>query len=106
MPSSKRNDGGIDVPHLVGARRSKAHLWLCGVHAEAGAAPPVLPDEAVPGGGRGPDRAEPLRQEGERAGRDVPVLGCGHHGLNSPDLGPGQSMGRRVPADTRSRVPS
>ena len=95
-PVKQADDGGVDVPHLVSARRSKAHLRLCGVHAEAGAAPAVLPDEAVPGGGRGPDRAEPLRQDGERAGRDVPVLGCGHHVLNCPDLGRGQSMRRRV----------
>ena len=44
----------------------------------------------------GPDRAEPLRQDGERAGRDMPVLGRGHHVLDCPDFGWGQSMGRRV----------
>jgi hypothetical protein len=60
------NDGGVDVPHLVSARRSKAHLWLCWMTAEAGAAPPVLPDEAVPGGGRDPDRAELLRSTARR----------------------------------------
>ena len=41
-PVKQADDGGVDVPHLVSARRSKAHLRLCGVHAEAGAAPPVL----------------------------------------------------------------
>src|ERR1700680_2007063 len=29
--------------------------------------PAVLPDETVPGGGRGPDRAEPLGEDGERS---------------------------------------
>jgi hypothetical protein len=43
-------------------------------HARA-RAPGVLPYEAVPGGGRGQDLAEPLGEDGERAGRDVPVFG-------------------------------
>jgi hypothetical protein len=44
----------------------------------------------------GPDFAEPLRQDGERAGRDVPVLERGYHVLDRPDFGCGQSMGRRM----------
>ena len=95
-PVEQADDGGVDVPHLVGSRRSKAHLRLGRVHAEPRAAPAELPHEVVPGRGGGPDRAEPLRQDGERAGRDVPVLERGHHVLDRPDLGWGQSMGRRV----------
>ena len=75
------HSGCVDVPHLVGSRRAKAHLWLRRVHAEPGAAPAELPHEMVPGRGGGPDPAEPLRKDGERGGRDVPVLERGHHVL-------------------------
>jgi hypothetical protein len=50
----------------------------------------------VPGRGGGPDLAEPLRQDGERAGRDAPVLERRHHVLDRPDLGRGESMGGGV----------
>ncbi len=43
-----------------------------------------------------PRLAEPLRKDGERTGRDMAVLERGHHVLDRPDLGWGQSMGRRV----------
>jgi hypothetical protein len=45
------------------------------MYAKPGAALAVLPDEAVPGGRRGPHRAEPLGEDGERAGRDVTIIG-------------------------------
>ncbi len=90
------NDGGVDVPHLVGSRRSNAHLRLCWVHAEPGATPAELPHETVASRGRGPDLAEPLREDRERAGRDVPILGRGHHVPDRPNFERGQSMGRRV----------
>src|SRR3989442_736946 len=55
-----------------------------------------------------PDLAEPLRTDGERAGRDVPVGGRGHHVRDRPNFGWGQSMRRRVrtgrPIVTRTRV--
>ena len=95
-PVEQADDGGVDVPHLVGSRRSKAHLRLGRVHAEPGAAPAELPHQVVPGRGGSPDLAEPLRKDGERPGRDMPVLERGHHVLDRPDLGWGQSMGRRV----------
>jgi len=41
------NNGGVDVPHLVGARRSKADRRLRRVHAEPGAAPAGLAHETV-----------------------------------------------------------
>src|SRR6267378_3934726 len=95
-PVEQADDGGVDVPHLVGSHRSKAHLRLRRVHAEPRAAPAELPHEMGPGRGGGPDLAEPLRQDGERAGRDVPVLERVHHVLDRPDFKWGQSMGRRV----------
>ena len=95
-PVEQTDDGGVDVPHLVGSRRSKAHLRLGRVHAEPGAAAPELPHQVSPGRGGRPDRAEPLRKDGERPGRDMPVLERGHHVLDCADLGWGQSMGRRV----------
>jgi hypothetical protein len=45
----------------------------------------VLADETVPGG-RGPDRAEPLGEDGERAGRDVSIVGRDDHVPDCPDL--------------------
>ena len=95
-PVEQTDDGGVDVPHLVGSRRAKAHLRLGRMHAEPGAAPAELPHQVVPGRGGRPDRAEPLRQDGERPGRDMPVFERGHHVLDRQDLGSGQSMGRRV----------
>jgi len=41
------NNGSVDVPHLVGARRSKADRRLRRVHAEPGAAPAGLAHETV-----------------------------------------------------------
>jgi hypothetical protein len=35
-PVDQADDGGVDVSHLVGSRRAKAHLWLRRVHAEPG----------------------------------------------------------------------
>jgi hypothetical protein len=45
------------------------------MHTEPRAAPHVLPDKAVPGGGRGRDLAKPLGEDGERAGRYVTIFG-------------------------------
>src|SRR6266852_2193853 len=69
-PVEQTDDRGVDVPHLVGSRRAQPDLRFHGMHAEPGPAPAVLPDEAGPGGGLGPDRAEPLGEDCERAGRD------------------------------------
>jgi hypothetical protein len=66
------------------------------MHAEPGALPAELPHQVVPGRGGRPDRAEPLRKDGECPGRDMPVFERGHHVLDRPDLGWGQSTGRRV----------
>jgi hypothetical protein len=35
-PVEQADDGRVDVPHLVGSSRAKAHLRLRRVHAEAG----------------------------------------------------------------------
>ncbi len=88
------DDGRVDVPHLVGAGRAKAHLGLRRVHAAPGPTPGVLPHEAVPRGRRGPDLAEPLGEDRERAGRDVPMLERGDHPLDRQDLGPRPSRRR------------
>ena len=64
------------------------------MHAEPGAPPPVLSHEVVPGRGRGPDLPEPLREDGERAGRDVSELRRGHHVLDHPDFRWRQPMRR------------
>ena len=50
-PIEQADDGGVDVPHLVGSRRAQPDLGFHGMHAEPGPAPAMLPDEAVPGGG-------------------------------------------------------
>src|SRR5258708_864635 len=94
--------GLVEVPHLVRSLRAKPNLRFPWMHAEAGVAPGVLPYEAVPGGGRGPARAEPLGEDGERAGRDVPIVGRSDHVLNRPDLGERQS--RRGCAGTRGLI--
>ena len=61
------------------------------VHAEAGAAPAVLPHEAVPRRRRGPDLAQPLGEDGEPAGRDVTIFGRGDEILDRPDTSEGVS---------------
>src|ERR1700680_2366146 len=66
-PVEQANDGGVDVPHLVGSCRAQPDLRFHGMDAEPGAAPAVLSYEAVPGGGGGPDRTEPLSEDRERA---------------------------------------
>src|SRR5712692_4340246 len=107
-PVEQADDGSVDVPHLVSASRAKPYLGFRRMHTEPGAAPAVLPYEAVPSGGRGPDRAEPLGEHGERAGRNVPVCGRGDHVLNRLDLGRRQSIrccaGTAGPIVKRTRV--
>jgi hypothetical protein len=93
-PVQQPDDRGVNVPHLVGTCRPQTHLRLRRVHAEPGTPPAVRPYEAVPGGRRGPDRPEPLGQDGERAGRDVPVRRRGHHGLDDPDFDDREPMRR------------
>ena len=83
-PIQQANDGRLDVPHLVSSSRAKAHLRLRRVHAEAGAAPAVLPHQAVPGRGRAPDLAQPLGEDGERAGRDMTIFGRRDEVLDHP----------------------
>src|SRR5262252_9364710 len=90
-PIEQADDGRVDVPHLVSPSRAKADLGFRRMHAEPGAPPAVLPDEAVPGGGRGPDLAEPLGEDRERTGRDVSIFGRGDQVLDCPDLGGRQS---------------
>src|SRR5206468_12186140 len=70
-PVEQVNDGGVDVPHLVGSRRSKAHLRLRRVHAEPGATPAELSHEVVPGRGE----AQTLRSRCARTA-SVPVGTC------------------------------
>ena len=70
-PVEQTDDGGVDVPHFVRASRAQPNLRLRRMHAEPGPPPAVLPDEVVPRRRGGPDCAEPLREHGERAGRDV-----------------------------------
>src|SRR5262249_48789370 len=82
-PIEQADDGGVDVPHLVGSRRSDANLQRGRVHTEPWSAPAELPYLAVPRRGGSRHRAESLRKNGERAGRDVPVLERGHH-VRSP----------------------
>src|SRR5712691_11419325 len=67
-PVEQADDGGVDVPHLVGSGRSKADLRLGRVHAEPGAAPAELPH---PGGTRSRGMPRPCRAaaQGRRACR-------------------------------------
>ena len=74
-PVEEANDGRVDVPHLVGSGRPKAHLRFRRVHPEPRTTPAELSHEVIPRRGRGPDLVEPLRQDGECSGRNVTVLG-------------------------------
>jgi hypothetical protein len=91
-PVEQADDGSVDVPHLVSSGRAQPHLRFRRMHAEAGASPAVRPYEAVPGRRRRRHGAEPLREDGERAGRDVTVLERGDHVPDRLDLGGRQSM--------------
>src|SRR5262249_52982187 len=86
------DDGGVDMPHLVGSRRSKANLGLGRVHAETWTAPAELPYQAVPRRRRCPNLFASLWQGGERPGRNVPVLDRGRHALDRLDFGWRESM--------------
>jgi hypothetical protein len=74
-PVEQADDGDVDVPHLVRASRAQPDRGFRRMHGEPGATPAVLPDEAVPGGGRGPHPVEPLGEDGERAGGGRVVAG-------------------------------
>jgi hypothetical protein len=74
-PVKQANYGRVDVPHRVRAGRAQPHLRLRRMHAKPRASPAVLPDEVIPGRRRRGHGAEPLREDGERAGRDVTVVG-------------------------------
>ena len=82
--------------HISSARGAEPNLRLRRVEAEPGTPPPVFPYEVVPGRRGRPDPAEPLRENGERAGGDVPVLGRGDHVLDYPDFRWRQPMRRRA----------
>ena len=84
-PVEQTDHGRIDVPHLVSSSRAKAHQQLRRVHAETRSAPAVLPHQAVPGRGGGPDLVEPLSEYGE-PGRNVTIFGRGDQVLDRPDL--------------------
>jgi hypothetical protein len=87
----------VSMCHISSARVvRRPSFGFAGVLAEPGPPPAELPHEVISGRSRRPDLAEPLRKHGERAGRDVPVRGRGHHVLDRSDFGWGQSMGRRV----------
>jgi hypothetical protein len=86
-PVEQADHRGVDVPHLVGSCSSKAYLGLRWMHAEPRAPPAVRPHEMLPGRRGGPVLSEPLRKDSERAGRDVPVLGRGHHVPDRLDFG-------------------
>ena len=93
-----------------GSRRAGGSLWCRCARSRRLASferpPSVSPDargagvgasrSAVRGGTRLRARPRPRRaavQDGDRAGRDVPVLERGHHVLDRPDFSWGQSMG-------------
>jgi hypothetical protein len=84
------------VPHLVGSRRARPTFGLAGCTRSRGRCQPNFRTRWYQVEGGRPDRAEPLRKDGECPGRDMPVFERGHHVLDRPDLGWGQSTGRRV----------
>ena len=89
-----RDDGGIDVPDLIGARRTEADLRLRWMDTEARPPPPKPSHQAVPGRRSGPDPVQPLCEHGKRTRRNVSVVRRGHHFLNTLDFGWRQSMWR------------
>src|SRR5262249_21143884 len=56
----------------------------------------ILAHQLIPGRGRCPDLTDALRQNGERAGRDVPVLGRGYHVFDRQHLAWSQTKRRRA----------
>lgn len=73
-PVEQADDRGVDVPDFVGLGGPDADARLRGMNPDAGTAPSSLPNEAIPGGGRGIDRADALREQGEPTGGDVAVI--------------------------------
>src|SRR5262249_47823649 len=86
----------VSMCHVSLARvvRRPSLAWPGAGGAGDGASRTCAPGDT--GRGRSPDLAEPLRQDGERAGRSVPVLERGHHVLDGLDLAWSKTTGRRV----------
>ena len=95
-PVEQADDGGVDVPHLVGACRAQPTFGFAGCTRSRGRRQPYVRTRWYQVDGEAQTVAEPLREDGERAGRDVPVVRRGHHGLDHPDLSERQSMRRRA----------
>src|SRR5262245_59144749 len=80
-PIEQADDGGVDVPHVVGASRSQANLRFGRMHAEPRPSPAELPHQVVPGG-RG---AHTLPSRCARTA-SVPIGTCGYSGAVTMSL--------------------
>ena len=91
----------LELPREFSLGSSVAKNLTSRIQVAAAAVAVMIPFAAeivVPGRGRGPDLAEPLRQDGERAGRDVPVLHRSDHLHDRQNFAWSQTMWRRVRA--------
>ena len=95
-PVEQTDDGGVDVPHLVGRVVRSPIFGLAGCTRRRGRRQPYSRTRRYEVEGEAQTKPSRLGKDGERPGRDMPVLERGHHVLDRPDLGWSQSMGRRA----------
>jgi hypothetical protein len=84
----------VSMCHTLSGPVVQPHFRLRRMQSEPGTPPAIRADEAVPRRRRRRYSAEPLREKSQGAGRDVPVVGGGHHVADRLDLGARQSMRR------------
>ena len=111
-PVTSADDGGVEVPHLVGSTRAQSPRWCRWLAPKPGASPAVRSDEALPGRRRRCDGVEPRREHRECAGREVTGFGSGDQIPDRVDLGARQLMrcrpraGRLIVECTRRLPPT
>ena len=94
-PVKEPNHTGVDMPKLIGHRRSNTDLWLFGMDSPARSSPLVSANESVPGRRGRKDLSETLGQNRKCSGRDVAVLIGSHHVFDDAQLIARQLVARR-----------
>ena len=90
---SRRRMTVVSTCHMSFAASCAARSWASPDARGAEAVASRTAHEACTCRGGGPDLPESLREDGERAGRDVTGVGRGHRGVDRLELGSRQAIG-------------